>query len=60
MKNADRLKQLDQAIQLTEKAKQDSAADIQSGDTSEEKAEWLGYHAETLERMKQRREKFTK
>jgi hypothetical protein len=60
MKNTDRLKQLDQAIQLTEKAKQDSAADIQSGDTSEEKAEWLEIHAETLERLRHRREKFTK
>jgi len=60
MKKQDRLKQLEQAIQLTEKAKNETESEIQSGDTSEEKAEWLEIHTETEKRLKERRENLTK
>ena len=58
MKKQDRLKQLDQAIHLAEKAKKETTAEIQAGDTSEEKAEWLEIHTETENRLKERRKNY--
>ena len=59
MKKQDRLKQIDQAIRIAENAKNETAADIQSGDISEEKQEWLEIHAETEKRLKEKREKLS-
>ena len=55
MKKQDRLKQIDQAIRIAENAKKETESDIQSGDTSKEKAEWLEIHTETEKRLKERR-----
>jgi len=60
MKKQDRLRRLDQAIQLAEKAKKETSDEIESGDTSEGKAEWLEIHTETEKRLKERRENLTK